>query len=332
MEIIVALFVIGFVALAAEYAIRLFVSVRIQALIENVPPLGIVEADAEESHESREIPCEGETVRIAIFRPAQQPVGLVVYCPELHGPPARARRYLSELIKDGFAVIGVGFRRSAGPVPNGQPSENETTAASGANQWATTKELADVHAALDWIKRSKEFAKLPLGLFGVSRGGGVALAASAESTQVQAVACESAFSCLGLTRQFVSRFSQLVLPDAIFRWLPEWHVSAALKLAFRRSERAQKCTYLKLNHQIRPDVKALLISGKRDSYVKPGVTEDLRQQLGLPPEAVWLVPKARHNSARQIAAAEYDRRLIAHFRTAFGLPLAEDHDQRAAVA
>ena len=53
--------------------------------------------------------------------------------------------------------------------------------------------------------------------------------------------------------------------------------------------------------------------GARDSYVTPEQTRLLAARLGVEP---WLVPRAKHNLARETAGAEYDARLAAFFERA----------------
>ena len=66
---------------------------------------------------------------------------------------------------------------------------------------------------------------------------------------------------------------------------------------------------------------ALLISGQRDSYVLPEITESLQATLGSETTDLWIVRGARHNQAREKATPEYDQRLVAFFRRNLGQTL-----------
>jgi pimeloyl-ACP methyl ester carboxylesterase len=61
------------------------------------------------------------------------------------------------------------------------------------------------------------------------------------------------------------------------------------------------------------DRAVLLVTGERDNYVHPDVARELARHIHSPSAQVWTVPSAKHNKARIVAAAEYDRRLTAFF-------------------
>jgi fermentation-respiration switch protein FrsA (DUF1100 family) len=53
----------------------------------------------------------------------------------------------------------------------------------------------------------------------------------------------------------------------------------------------------------------LLVAGERDNYVHPDVGRELQKRINSPTTQFWLVPTAKHNRARDVGPAEYDRRL-----------------------
>ncbi|MCA9061917.1 MAG: hypothetical protein KDA96_02630, partial [Planctomycetaceae bacterium] len=61
----------------------------------------------------------------------------------------------------------------------------------------------------------------------------------------------------------------------------------------------------------------LLISGTRDSYVTPHVSQQLQETLG-PTTRLWLAQQAKHNMARVTQPDEYDLRVLQHVDEVFG--------------
>ena len=58
----------------------------------------------------------------------------------------------------------------------------------------------------------------------------------------------------------------------------------------------------------------LMIHGGGDTYIKPGMAQQLFAGARQPKE-LWLVEKAKHNQALQVAGDEYRQRVLAFFET-----------------
>ena len=56
----------------------------------------------------------------------------------------------------------------------------------------------------------------------------------------------------------------------------------------------------------------LMIHGGGDNYIRPEMAQDLFKRARAPKE-FWLVDKAKHNQALELAADEYRRRILAFF-------------------
>jgi hypothetical protein len=57
-----------------------------------------------------------------------------------------------------------------------------------------------------------------------------------------------------------------------------------------------------------------MIHGQADTYIKPEMARALFARAQEPKE-LWLVEGAKHNQALQVAAEEYQRRVLAFFQT-----------------
>ena len=98
------------------------------------------------------------------------------------------------------------------------------------------------------------------------------------------------------------------------RILPKGHFRSTLALARWISERRRRCRYAIIERWL-PQLRgrpALLIAGERDNYVHPEIGRKLCRKIGNSAE-LWTVPKAKHNRAREVNPAEYDRRLVEFF-------------------
>ncbi len=65
----------------------------------------------------------------------------------------------------------------------------------------------------------------------------------------------------------------------------------------------------------------LMIHGGADNYIKPVMARTLFDRAGQPKE-FWLVEKAKHNQAMQVADGEYRRRVLEFFDKHLAAPSA----------
>ena len=289
--------------IVADFFYRQFASRRICRLFENVPLFGAVNSTPDYSTPTFQIPVgtDGSLVS-CLLRPQGTIHGLVIFCPELHGDRWTALNYTSAIIQAGFAVLSFEFRDT-----NDNELQTDTP-----RHWVTESEVGDIEAVLQFVNADPELRKLPLGIFGVSRGGSAAIVAACRFPQISSVVTDGAYSTMGMLRSFISRYSRFVVPDWFFNRLPAWHVELTLRQAVRYSEKKCGCRDVDLEVESRNFRQPiLLLSGKRDSYVTPAVTWHLADCLDAL-ESVWIVGRAKHNKSREVAQDEYDDRVIDH--------------------
>lgn len=243
----------------------------------------------------------------SLFRTSHDvPRGVVLFCHEFDSNRWSASHYCEGLLASGFNVVAIDFRNQG---------DSDSLPGYSPMHWPTQHEVADVCAAVAFIEQHPELKDLPLGIYGMSRGGSIGLAAAARCPSVVCVAADGAYGCSEMLLHFTNRWGRLYFPEALLRLLPKWHVEVSLWLIRRASEFRKDHLYASVERALatlrrRP---VLMISGERDNYVHPEITMALFARTGQDEAGVWIVPEAKHNMARDVDRVEYDRRLVDFF-------------------
>lgn len=277
------------------------------ALIENAPPFRVESLPPDPDAEPFSVQTlDGITLRGCLYRHTEQtPRGLIVFCPEFASNHRSAMLYCSALSRAGFHVLTFDFRNhgDSDSMPGYVPLH-----------WLTNFEVMDLNAVIDHVYSQPDLNELPLGLFGISRGGGAALYVAAQRPEVLRVATEGAFGVEMLMMAHAQHFISIAAPVPLAKLFPEWHVKMTLTFARWISQWRRGCHYARLK-RILPRLATkpvLLIAGMRDTYVLPEVAQEISRLIGQP-DALWTVAKAKHNLARSVSPDEYDRRLVEFF-------------------
>lgn len=265
---------------------------------------------------------EGETVRFktadgveltGTLTPAapDSPDGLtrpvIVFCHEFSANRHSAGRYAHFLQEAGFRIFTFDFRgHGDSPTPEGYVSR----------LWVTEAERLDLRAALNYLHGREDVNDDAMGLFGISRGGVVALCGAVEDSSVKVVVTDGAYSAhrtmCKYMRKWVPRFARV---RWVYRNYPDWFYRALGWLAIKFSELRMHTRVASLEKALgKLRVAALLIYGERDDYLD--VTQ-AKHLAGLNPEFVqlWVIPGVGHNAAVVKVADEYHRRLTDFFTT-----------------
>ena len=267
---------------------------------------------------------EGETVR---FRTADgleltgtlsagdatKPV--VVFCHEFSADRHAATHYADFLREAGCRVFTFDFRgHGDSPAQAGYVSR----------LWVTGWERADLRAALAYLRDREDVNQKEIGLFGISRGGVVALCEAGDHRLVKAVVADGAYSAertlFDYMRKWVPIFARV-------RWVyqnhPDWFYHGLGWLAIRLSELRMRSRVASLEKKLKDArVPVLMVHGERDNYLD---VSHARYLAGLNPKFVelWVVPRANHNEAVTQVADEYRRRLTAFFVSHLGANVPE---------
>lgn len=295
--------------LLIDVAVRLFCGRIVLRHFERRIPFAVEQTTANPSAERIEFPsADGLTLRGSLLHHTdQKPRGLVIFCPELEGSHWSANAYAGGLFAGGYDVLSFDFRNQG---------ESDSTPGYQPLHWVTEYEVSDVIAAIRYARSRADVGALPIGLFGISRGGGAALAAAVRTPDIQAVACEGAYSIESLMLHYVLRWASLYVPAWLMRRFPIWHVRGTLALVRWYSGWRRHVRYVTIEKAlpVLKDRSVLMIAGGRDTYVTPKITEILAKRVDPRRELLWVAPDARHNEGRQVDQAGYDERLLETFR------------------
>ena len=303
--------VLGIIAIVViEFLVRLPIIMGVVKVFEQSPGFGVEPAAPRDDGERISFSSsDGLTIHGSLYSPPA-PKGVFVFCPETGGNHWMALNYIVALRDAGCAVVAFDFRNQ---------SDSDTMPGYESTHWPTEYEVNDGMAAVDFVTRHDELKSLPIGIFGVSRGGTVALTVAARHEKVQCVVGDGAFIINTLMQFFAVRWAELYVPRKWLAYLPGWHISSTLFFARSISQYKRSVRYATLNSDLPRlrDKDVMLIAGKRDSYVKPEMTEEIARRAGGNAE-IWIAPKAKHNMARTMNETEYDCRLVEFVEQSFG--------------
>ncbi len=297
------------IAVAAEILFETLAVRFSLPIFEHRPPIRAELYPADPSAESTTFSTrDGLRLAASWWRtPSAVPRGVILFCHELDSNRWSALTYCEGLLAAGFHVFAFDFRNHG----DSQPLAGYTPV-----HWATEHEINDIRAAVACLQAHPEFGHLPLGIFGISRGGTAALVAAAGCDGIRCVAADGALACVEMQAHYTDRWGRLYFPDWVFRVVPLWHKAFTLWLVRTLSEWRQGYKYAiveraagRLRHK-----PVLLVSGGRDTYVNPEITQQLHARTGqAAATGLWIVPGAKHNMSRQTAAQDYDARLVDFF-------------------
>lgn len=265
------------------------------------PPVAADTAGIEtEGRESRAvaIPVGPRESLRAIVEPGEGRAVVVL----LHGyarDERRLRRHARYLVRDGYAVVAVRFRSSAGW------GRRPTTL--GAH------ELTDARAVLDWVAVQPQWRGRKVVLFGESLGGSVALALAAERPEVSAVIADDPFARADWAIEDRLRLEYHV---------PAWPLAPiARALAARVTGHDPGALDMRQPLAALADRPVLLIRGAIEDHLGHRHAQAIDEAAGSRAES-WTVAGAGHAGAWAHDASAYERRVRAFLSVALtGRPL-----------
>lgn len=235
--------------------------------------------------------------------------GVVVFCHEFLGNRHSAHPYADSLLDAGFDLFTFDFRAHG---------ESDSEPGVDPIQWVSDRDKRDLKAALKYLRTRDDRDPAGVALFGVSRGGGVALCLAAADPTVWAVATDGAFPTHETMLSYVLRWAEIYVGNMSFwRRLPRCLFAFA---AWAGRMRAQSNLHRRFPMVERAAAGLgprpwLAIHGARDAYIGPDIARDLVSRATGPAE-LWLVPDAKHNRCREVVPELYRERLT-RFYTRF---------------
>lgn len=230
--------------------------------------------------------------------------GVVIFCPEFGATKWSCMSYCEGLWEAGYDILAIDFRNSGDSAYQSDYSPIH---------WVTEFERDDVLAAVQFVRQHPELRERSIGLYGISRGAGAALLAGAVSSDIELVVSDSAFDLDPMMMHFTRRWYSLYIPEWLMRAIPTWHLKSSMAIVRRISQRRRGCRYASVIRTLRKaptKTRFLMISGMADSFVNSGVAQELAVAAGDALDELWLVPKCKHNAARQLNPDVYDARVL----------------------
>ena len=219
------------------------------------------------------------------------PLGIIILCHGVDGTRLSVMREAIFLHRAGFSCLVFDFR--------GRGESGDAICTIG------YKEVDDLLATVRFVATRPELKQLPLGVFGHSQGGAVALMAAARESRISAVVAESPFARLSnaINNHFRSKMG-IVAP--LFAYPVRW-----IGQAFIHANVNDIAPVDEIN-KISPR-PIFLIEDMADELCPPAETSALLAAAGNP-KSIWRVPNAGHIQAGSVAPAEFEKRVTQFFR------------------
>jgi pimeloyl-ACP methyl ester carboxylesterase len=159
-----------------------------------------------------------------------------------------------------------------------------------------------------------------IGFFGISKGGSAGLFVAAEDPYVRCFVTDGIFAAHTTMVPYMKRWIHIYTHRAwVANLLPHWYYSYAANYSLRKISEERGCDFPSLERMMRrlAPRPLLMIHGGGDNYIKPEMARALFERAREPKE-LWLVDKAKHNQALDVAGDEYRRRVLAFFNKHLG--------------
>lgn len=237
------------------------------------------------------------------------PLATILFLHEYGSDRWMAGPYAGYLLDAGFDLLTIDFCSSG---------ESEAIPGYEPLQWPTEFELEDARSAIRYLK---ENGRTPdrLGVFGISKGGGVALCLASEEPAVKAIVTDGAFPVHDMVVYYSMKWIEIYSTSRfIYSYLPRWFYSGIVLFALHRVERRKNVRYLSVETAVkrRAQGSLLMIHGKNDNYIKQEVVERIFESARGEKD-LWIVPKAKHNRCLEREGKNYESRVVSFLEKAF---------------
>lgn len=232
--------------------------------------------------------------------------GIILFCHPFKSKGDIALFQCRGLLDAGFAVFSFDFRNHG---------DSDADPKYQSIHWLSKHEISDVKAAIGYLRSQPELKSLPLGLLGMSRGAGAALAVAAQTPEIQFVACEGAFVNEELFLDHAIRWGERFLPRLFIQLVPTTEVIRAFRLMIWYSQSRQGCRYINLKSSLRSlkHKHLLFFVGEKDQSVIPRMTDLIVKRIRQCQIQKCVLPAAIHNAGRFTAMEEYDHTVCEFF-------------------
>lgn len=226
-------------------------------------------------------------------------LGMILFCHEFGSDGKSVLQYAGFMLDAGFDLFGFDFQGHGA---------SQCSAKYEPRHWATNHETADVLGAIAYLRGRSGLRSERLGLFGISRGGAAALAASAADGHIRAVVCDSTFSTWATLNDYMRRWVSIYayLP-LIYSNLPGWVFSLLGYSTMRLSEIRLNLRFVRLEKAPKRFTgSAMFLHGERDTYISASQARYL-SGLTAGKSQYHVFSGAKHNTARFTDGDRYSK-------------------------
>ncbi|MDX2038683.1 MAG: alpha/beta fold hydrolase [Isosphaeraceae bacterium] len=236
-------------------------------------------------------------------------LGVIVFCHEYLSDRWSMLPYIDHLRSEGFDLFAFDFRNHG---------ESQSDSHYRPLQWVTDHEIADLRAALRYLRSRPDHDPAGFGLMGISRGGGTALAVAGKDMSIWGVLTDGAFPTRGTMQAYIHRWAEIYVGSkTVWSRMPRRVFDFLGWVARKRSQKRLHCRF--------PDVERatsriaprplFMIHGEKDAYIGVDIAKGLFAHAGEPRD-LWIVPKAKHNRCRETQPDLYRKRVSEFFASA----------------
>ncbi|MBI4398503.1 MAG: prolyl oligopeptidase family serine peptidase [Candidatus Omnitrophica bacterium] len=233
----------------------------------------------------------------------------VIFCHEFGSDQNSWIKYLANLPAQGFNIFTFDFRK-------GKEIEGFHRNGFSPKQWPTRRELRDLFAAIEYLSKRSDVDAHHLGIFGVSKGGGLAICAAARSRRIKAVVTDGACPVSETIKDYIKKWASIYIEsEFVVRHLPEGVVGLLSYWSIHVSSVKLHSRILSIENDIKKlRTPVFLIHGGADLYIRPDHARYLYDRTRVKSE-LWIVPGAAHNDAVISVPEEYNGRVLQFFES-----------------
>ena len=272
--------------------VKIFMGIHITTVRDEDPDI-----DAE----NVEFTTSDNMVLHGVFIKGQKSAGkTIVFCHEAGAGRGSWFKYASYLPEAGYNVFTFDFRGHG---------NSATSNGYKPNQWISTYELRDLTAAIRYLKNRNDVDSDNIGLFGISRGGGVAVCVAANmQDNISAIVCDSAFSTYETMIDYIIRWTSIFLNC---KKLPSFVNHMLARSALITSRIIVRHDLPRMEKYLRKfeSVPIFFIHGERDNYIPVDQSRRLHK-IAKKPKELWNVHKARHNEGVLVQPQLYKEKVL----------------------
>lgn len=256
--------------------------------------------------------AHGLTLRGCYLKTPIARKGVILFGLEFGSDRWACRQYCDRLIAAGYDVFAYEPRNQgdSDKDPNYEPL-----------QWVTDRDVSDMRAAVKYLLTRPDADPNGIGVFGISKGGSTGFVLAATEPAIRCLATDGAYATYTTLVPYMQRWIKIYSDRLkLQRVLPRWFYGLIGTVGVKKVARNRGVTYPSIEKAAKMlRCPLLMIHGEGDTYIKPEMAQALfGRARGV--KDLWIVPKAKHNQALQIAEEEYTRRVAAFFDTHLAAP------------